>query len=89
LRLLVIVTPRARRNEIAGRHGDGWKVRVAAPPERGRANAALISLLAEALRIPSDGIRVIAGGTGRRKIVEVEGIGEEEAQRRLEAAGRA
>jgi len=88
LRLLVILTPGASSNTIAGRHGDGWKVRVAAAPERGRANAALVALLAETLGVPPAAIRVAAGQTYRRKVVEIDGLGEEEAERRLDAAAR-
>ena len=88
LRLLVILTPGASSNTIVGRHGDGWKVRVAAAPERGRANAALVALLAETLGVPLAAIRVAAGQTHRRKIVEIEDLDEEEAGRRLDAARR-
>jgi uncharacterized protein len=82
LQLLVILTPSASSNTIAGRHGNGWKVRVAAAPDRGRANAALVALLAETLDVPPAGIRVVAGQTYRRKVVEIDGLGEEEAGRR-------
>jgi uncharacterized protein len=88
LRLLVIVTPGAERDEIVGRHGEGWKVRIAAAPQRGRANAALVTLLAEALRVERDSVRVVGGASGRRKVVRVDGLAEEEAGRRLEAAAR-
>jgi len=88
LRLLVTVTPGASRNEIVGRHGDGWKIRVAAAPERGRANEAVVTLLANALRVDRDSIRVVAGQAARRKVIEIGGLAEEEAGRRLEAAAR-
>jgi len=88
LRLLVTVTPGASRNEIVGRHGDGWKIRVAAAPERGRANEAVVTLLANALRVDRDSIRVVAGQAARRKVIEIGGLAEEEAGRRLEAAAQ-
>jgi uncharacterized protein (TIGR00251 family) len=88
LRLLVILTPDASSNSIVGRHGDGGKVRVAAAPDRGRANAALVALLAETLGVPPAGVRVVTGQTYRRKVVEINGLDEEEAGRRLEAAAR-
>src|SRR5215218_11368626 len=69
LRLLVTLTPGASSNTIVGRHGDGWKVRIAAAPERGRANAALVRLLADALRVERDSVRVVGGASGRRKVV--------------------
>ena len=80
------VSPGAARSELTGRHGPGWKARVAAPPERGRANRALEELLAEALGVRGDRVAVVAGHTSRRKIVEVEGLEAPEIVRRLEAA---
>jgi uncharacterized protein len=88
LRLAVTVSPGARRSAVVARHGDGWKLRVAAPPERGRANEALVELLATELGVPRSAVRVVAGHTGRRKLVEVDGVTEDEGARRLEAAAR-
>jgi len=67
-----------------GRHGDGWKARVAAPPERGRANAALVQLLAAALEVTPRSVRVVAGQRGRAKVVEIETLDRAEVVRRLE-----
>lgn len=83
-RIVVTVSPGASRSELVGRHGDGWKVRVAAAPERGRANEALLALLAEKLGLPRSRLAVVAGQTSRRKIVEVEGLDLDEISRRLE-----
>jgi uncharacterized protein YggU (UPF0235/DUF167 family) len=66
-----------------GRHGDGWRARVAAPPERGRANEALIKLLAGSLGVPRSRVSVVGGQTARRKIVEVDGLDLPEIERRL------
>jgi hypothetical protein len=88
LRLLLTVSPGASRDEFVGRHGEGWKVRVTATPERGQANEAVVALLAGALRIDRGSIRVVAGHAARRKVVEIDGLDEEEAGRRLEAAAR-
>jgi uncharacterized protein (TIGR00251 family) len=82
-RLRLRVSPGARRTELVGRHGDSWKVRVAAPPEDGRANDALVGLLAERLELPRRDVSVVSGHAGRDKIVELAGIGEAEAERRL------
>ena len=74
------VSPGARRTEIAGRHGDGWKVRVAAPPEDGRANEAVLRLLAERLGLPRRAVAIVSGHTAREKVVELDGISRERAE---------
>ncbi len=83
-RLRIRVSPGARTTELVGRQGEAWKVRVAAPPERGRANDALLKLLAETLGVPRTELELVAGGSGRDKIVELRGLGADEADRRLE-----
>lgn len=88
-RIELTVSPGAARSELVGRHGEGWRARVAAPPERGRANRALVELLAEALGVRRDQVAVVAGQGSRRKIVEVEGLEAPELARRLEAALKA
>jgi uncharacterized protein (TIGR00251 family) len=88
-RVRVHLSPGSPRGEITGRHGDGWKVRVAAPPERGRANEALRDLLAKTLGVPRAGVRVVAGHTARSKVVDVDGLEPEALDRRLaEASAR-
>ena len=82
-RIKVTVSPGAARTELVGRHGDGWKARVAAPPERGRANEALAELLAVALEVPAATIRIVGGRSGRAKVVEVAELDEAEVERRL------
>jgi uncharacterized protein len=86
-RLRLRVSPGAGRSAVVGRHGAGWKVRVAAAPERGRANDAVVGLLAETLRLPRPRIRLVSGFTARDKIVELAGIDPEEIDRRLTSAG--
>jgi len=83
-RLRLKVSPGAARTEIAGRHGDAWKVRVTAAPERGRANDAVIRLLAERLDLPRASVSVVSGQSSREKIVELHGLDPGEAERRLE-----
>jgi uncharacterized protein len=82
-RITVTVAPGAARSELVGRHGDGWRARVAAPPERGRANAALVKLVADALGVAAARVRVVAGHTTRRKIVEIDGLDAETVAERL------
>jgi uncharacterized protein len=87
-RITITVSPGAARTELVGRHGDGWKVRLAAPAEGGRANQALVQLLADALALPRDRVRIASGHASRRKLVEVDGLDEGEIERRLGAAAR-
>jgi uncharacterized protein (TIGR00251 family) len=84
-RLRLRVSPGARTKSI-DRHGDGWKVRVAAVPERGKANEAVIEFLAQRLELPEESIELVSGHSSRDKIVELTGIERAEAERRLEQA---
>ncbi|HYY33693.1 MAG TPA: DUF167 domain-containing protein [Gaiellaceae bacterium] len=84
--MTLTVSPGARRSAIVGRHGDGWKVSVTAPPERGRANEGVLELVADALGVPRRRVRLLKGESSRRKTVEVDGLDDEEAARRLDAA---
>lgn len=77
------VSPGAPRSELVGRYGDGWKVRVAAPPEDGRANEAVLGLLAERLDLPRRSLSLVSGHGGRDKVVRMAGISEAELERRL------
>jgi hypothetical protein len=83
-RIKVTVSPGAARTELVGRHGDGWKARVAAPPERGRANEALLRLLVSVLEVPAGVVRVVAGQRGRAKVVEIDVLDPQEVEARLE-----
>jgi hypothetical protein len=74
VRLRVRVQPRASRSEIVGEHGGALKIRLAAPPVEGEANRALVKLLAKRLRLASSNVRIVAGETGRAKLVDVEGM---------------
>ena len=82
-RISVTVSPGAARTELVGRHGDGWRARIAVPPERGRANQALVDLLAKALDVSASSVRVVGGRTGRAKVVEVDGLQAVEVESRL------
>lgn len=84
LRLRVV--PGASRDEIVGRHGDAWKIRVTSPPEDGRATDAVLNLLARALRVPRRDVRLTAGASSRDKIVALDGISSEAAEAGLEHA---
>jgi uncharacterized protein len=85
-RLRLRVSPGATRAGVVGRYGQAWKMRVAAPPEGGRANEAVIRLLAETLSVPGDAVTLVSGQGARDKIVELTGIDGSQAERRLTAA---
>jgi uncharacterized protein len=82
-RISITVSPGAARTELVGKHGDGWKARIAAPPERGRANEALIELLADTLGVPRSSVHVVSGLAAKKKVVVVDGLAGSEAERRL------
>ena len=86
IRLNLRVSPGAGRSAVVGRHGDAWKLRVAAPPERGRANASVVSLLATSLEIGRPDLRIVSGAVSRDKVVEIVGLTLEEAEQRLTSA---
>ena len=83
-RLSLRVTPGTRRSEVVGRHGGAWKVRLRAAPERGRANAALLELLAERLGVRPSDLSIVSGHAARDKIVELRGLSAAEAAERME-----
>jgi uncharacterized protein len=86
-RVRVRVSPGARRSEFVGPHGDAWKVRVAAPPEDGRANEAVLRLLATTLDVPRADVSLVAGHGARDKVVALDGLDQSEVTRRLRDAG--
>jgi uncharacterized protein len=85
-RLRLRVSPGARRARIVGRHGDAWKVRVAAPPTDGRANAAVVDLLAETLEVSASAVTLVSGHAARDKVVALAGVDAAEVEKRLAAA---
>lgn len=78
--------PGSRRTTVVGRYGDGWKIRVVAAPERGRANDELCRYLAGLLGVHRSSVSIVAGAGARDKLVEVLGLSAEDCASRLEAA---
>ena len=68
---------------MVGRLGDAWKLRVRSAPERGRANEEVTDLLARMLNLTPRDVRIVSGHTSREKLVELDGLTIEEAERRL------
>jgi uncharacterized protein (TIGR00251 family) len=84
VRFAVRVQPRASSSEICGLHGEALKVRLSAPPVDGAANEALVELLAGALGVAKRAVRIVAGASGRGKVVEVDGVRAGDVQRLAE-----
>jgi uncharacterized protein (TIGR00251 family) len=70
--LTLHVQPGARQTEIAGRHGDALKIRLAAPPIEGRANAELLRFLARVFEVPLRNVELVRGESARQKVVRIE-----------------
>lgn len=77
------LVPRAAANRVDGLHGDALKIRLNAPPVDGKANAALLRFLADALDLPLAALAITAGHTGRNKTVRIAGVGPETVRARL------
>jgi uncharacterized protein len=73
MNLQLKVIPKASRNRIVGWVGDRLKVQVTAAPERGKANDAVVQLLAETLGLPRARVRIVAGETSPIKTLEIDG----------------
>ena len=82
-RFAVRVQPRAGHDAIVGTRAGALKVRLAAPPVDGKANAALLRCLADALDVPRADVTLRSGTTGRDKVVAVAGMSPEALRRRL------
>jgi len=86
IRLNLRVSPGGSRAVVVGRHGDAWKLRVVAAPERGRANDSVVALLASTLGLRRPDVTIVSGAASRNKIVELVGLTREEAESRLSDA---
>ncbi len=72
-KLKIKVVPGASRSSVCGWLGDSLKVRVSAPPEKGKANEAVIKLLAKELQLNESALSVISGSTSQHKVIEIRG----------------
>lgn len=73
--LTLHVQPGAKRTEVAGLHGAALKLRLAAPPVEGKANAALRAYLADAFGVPLRHVTIVRGEASREKVVRIEAPG--------------
>ncbi len=81
--LTLHIQPGAKKTEIAGLYGDALKIRLAAPPVDGKANAALISFVAGQLEVAKSAVILKSGQTSRRKVLEVSAVPADAASRLL------
>src|SRR6266446_6316824 len=81
--LRVHVVPNAKIDKVVGAHGGAIKIKLRAPAVEGKANAALITFLAERLNVPARTIVLLRGHKSRDKLVRVDNLSEEEVRRRL------
>jgi uncharacterized protein (TIGR00251 family) len=72
MKILVVVTPNAREEEVT-RETDRYQVKVKEPPREGRANDSVIRLLAAHFRVPKNYVRILKGQTSKIKVVEIQG----------------
>jgi uncharacterized protein (TIGR00251 family) len=72
--LTLHIQPGAKKTEVAGPHGEALKIRLAAPPVDGKANAELIRFLAATLGVPRKAVELLSGDSSRAKRLRVDGI---------------
>jgi hypothetical protein len=84
LRITVHVHPNAGQNEMMGFRDGVLRVRLAAPPVKGKANQELIKFLSNVLGVNKSNLSIEKGITGRKKIVAITGLGQEQVARLLE-----
>ncbi len=81
--LKIKVVPGSSRNYIAGWLGESLKIRVTAIPEKGKANDAVVTLLAETLKIPKQDVTLSSGASSPRKVFKISGLSNSEIKSRL------
>ena len=80
------VQPGAGRTAVVGRHGDALKVKVGAPPEGGRANDAVVALVADTLGIKASQVELTSGASSRSKRIRISGVEADDLRRALQLA---
>ncbi|MCA8975540.1 MAG: DUF167 domain-containing protein [Planctomycetes bacterium] len=83
LQFAIKVVPGATRDDIAGLYGDALKIRVAAPPEGGKANDRVVTILAAALGVATRAVVIQSGHQSPRKMIAVAGLSRSELENRL------
>ena len=86
VRIALRVSPGSKHTAVVGPYLEGWKLRVSAPPESGKANDAVVQLLARVLSISAGQVAIVAGHSSRNKLVEIDGLDREAVQAALARA---
>ena len=84
--LKVKLVPRSSRNQMAGKDGDTYRIKITAPPVEGKANHALIDYLSVILEVPKGSVQIVSGESSRMKTLRIDGRSPEEIHGRLDAA---
>ena len=77
------IQPGAKKTEVVGLHGEALKLRLAAPPVDGKANACLLAFLADRLGVAKNAVSLLSGDSSRAKRVHVAGVGPSLVRERL------
>ncbi len=83
-KISVKVQPNAGRNEIVGLVEGVWKIKIGAPPDKGKANKELLDFLSQVLNIRKDSLSLVRGQASHNKVIEVEGLAAGEVSARLQ-----
>ncbi len=86
IKISVKVQPNAGKNAVVGLANGVWRIKVAAPPDKGKANKELIDFLSDILGQRKDCITIIKGHTSHSKLISVEGLNQEEVAERISRA---
>ncbi len=81
----VRVQPKSSRNQVDGFEDGTLRLRVTAPPVDGKANTAVIALLAKTLGVGRSRLEIVRGHSSRNKVVSIATLSEQEVRRRIEA----
>ena len=83
--ITVHVQPNTRRNEVVGFEDGVLRVKIAAPPVKGKANKELIEFLSELLGVSKGSVTIEKGANSRNKVVSISGLSQAELSKRLAA----
>jgi len=83
-RISIKVQPNAGRNQVVDFNNDIWKIKIAAPPDKGKANKEIIEFISDILGLRKDNITILKGETSHNKLIAITGINEEEVKAKLE-----